>query len=101
MSWSISTVLEGEDADVLSTNAIDELSAIDRTNIGNSDCIKERDEQIEAAIYVTSQLLAAGGFNNAKEVSVSISGHANPEHNTRSGWSNESITVTVAVKSYR
>lgn len=101
MSWSISTVLAGENADVLSANAIDELSGIDRTNIGNADCAKERDEQIEAAIRAVSQLLVEGGFNNAEEISVSMSGHANPEHSTRSGWSNESITVTLAVKSYR
>lgn len=101
MSWSIYKVLEGENADVFSTNAIDELEAVDRTNIGNQNCVKERDEQIEAAIRAVSQLLLEGGFANAKEINVSISGHANPEHKTASGWSNEAINISLSIKSYQ
>jgi hypothetical protein len=104
MSWSISgelKELKSGDTDELLLKAIDTLTAVDRTNIGNSHCEKERDEQIDAAIRAASQLIVEGGFGNAEEITVSLSGHANKEHKRDSSWSNEFISVQVYLKGYR
>lgn len=102
MSWSISKTLKHEHSGVGLQKTLDELNAIDRTNIGNSQCIKERDEQVEAAIRTAFGLLADGCFVNAEEVSITLSGHANPEHQSSiSGMSNEMISLTIAIKHYR
>jgi hypothetical protein len=97
MSWSTSTVLKNE----APQKNLDVLSAIDRTNIGNQHCTKERDEQIDAVIRAVFQLLMEAGFGNAEEISVSMSGHANKDHNKDDSWSNEFVNINVAVKSYR
>jgi hypothetical protein len=101
MSWSISTTLERKDTAIDAAKEVDKLRALDRSSAGNQQCESERDEQIEAAIAAAFQLFAHPVFANAAEIGVSLSGHANPEHKTQSGWSNESINVSVFVKSYR
>jgi len=101
MSWSITTTLERKDTAVDYAKDVDKLMELDRTNIGNSQCEKERDEQIEAAIHAAFQLFAHPIFSNAAEIGVNLSGHANPEHKAESGWSNDSISINVFVKSYK
>lgn len=101
MSWSMSTVLKHEHTDVGLQKNLDALNAIDRTNVGNQHCVKERDEQIDTAIHAVHQIIVEGGFSNAAEITVSMSGHANPNHETANGWSNESINISVYVKSYK
>jgi hypothetical protein len=98
MSWALSATLNHTDGLTLE---IDQLKSIDRTNIGNSQCVEERDEQIELAIDAVSHLLDDAAFANAAEIGVTLSGHANPEHKTASGWANEAINISVFVKSYR
>lgn len=98
MSWSISTVLKSEGA-LLSTNAFEELMAVDRAGIGNENCLVERDEQIETTIRVVSKLLGTNTFKDAKEVSVLMSGHANPNHEiVPDAGMNESITLSLSVR---
>ncbi len=101
MSWSMSTTLkrEGNTADL--ANEVNKLRALDRSMIGNSNCVKERDEQIEAAITSAFQLFACPIFDNAAEITVSLSGHANPDHQKASGWADETINVQVWVSKYR
>lgn len=101
MSWSISKTLDYEHSDIGRQRVCAELDAMDRASVGNQHCILERDEQIDAAIQATSQLLAVGGFSNAAEISVSLSGHANPDHKAEAGWSNDAVTISVSIKRYR
>lgn len=101
MSWSISTTLKREGNAVDLANEVNKLRGLDRSMIGNTNCVKERDEQIEAAITSAFQLFACPIFDNAAEITVSLSGHANPEHKMADGWANESITVSVWASKYR
>jgi len=98
MSWSLNTALKHPNA---GTEVLDQLQEIDRSNIGNAHSIKERDEQIDAAFDVVSQLVAGPAFVNADEISISLSGHANPEHKHADGWPNDSVSISVTIKSYR
>lgn len=101
MSWSLNKQVEGNTVEELSTNAIIELSEIDRSNIGNSQCVKERDKQIDVAIGAVSHIIIAGGFENAKKISVVLSGHANPENRLVSGWANDAINVSLTIMEYK
>ncbi len=102
MSWSISTELKNEKTDMFTDNKLKRLKSIDRSNIGNQHCVQERDEQIDAAMQAVASLLIAGGFiENSDEISISMSGHANKNHNKDDSWSNEFVNINIGVKSYR
>lgn len=102
MSWSISTELKNEPDDMFTDNKLQRLKALDRSNIGNQHCEKERDEQIDAAMQAVASLLIAGGFiQNADVLSISMSGHANKDHNKDDSWSNEFVNINVSVKGYK
>jgi hypothetical protein len=100
MSWSIGTTVKKSDGLIA---GLHQLKAIDRSNIGNSDCVKERDEQIDEALGAIAQLLADPSFDNADQVSVSMAGHTNPEHKKHKepGMSNGWVSITVSIQSYR
>lgn len=60
-----------------------------------SDEVKaEQEQQFTAAMNAARALLDVVG-RPEDEVSVSLSGHANPDHGPRDGWANETITITV------
>lgn len=102
MSWSINTVLKNEDSPEGLQKAIVQLESISRENVGNQHCEVERDEQIDAAIAATTNLLFdAGILNVADEISVVMSGHANKNHQKDDSWSNEFISINVSVNRYR
>lgn len=100
MSWSIGATLYKDDVDNANTIAFQKLHAIDRSQIGNQQCTKERDEQIDTAIAAVAKLLSEGGFSNAAEVSVSISGHANKEHQKEQEWANDYISIQLHINRY-
>lgn len=54
-------------------------------------------EQIDAAVATAKAIVAGGTIGGeGKLFFVSLSGHANPGHEPRSGWSNDCITVSVS-----
>jgi len=53
------------------------------------------DEQFEAALAAATVILASGAVGTSAAV-VTMSGHANPGHVKRDGWSNDSIVVSIA-----
>jgi hypothetical protein len=94
MSWSASTSFKW----VKNGLVPDELSAMVAS--GQDYAKKERDEQLEAAKGAALRCLVEGGFDNAEEVAVNLSGHANEGHNEIKGAA-ESINISVYVKKYR
>lgn len=103
MSWSVSKTVEvdGEDnSRTLALKVSEALKAADRSNIGNQQCVKERDEQIDAAIRAAARLVRESGFVAAKEIMVSLSGHANQYHKNVDGWANECVTISVYATKY-
>jgi hypothetical protein len=101
MSWSIGATLNNDGAELLAQNALNALNEMDRTNIGNQDCVEERDQQIDAGIRAISQLLDEAIFEHAEEISIFMTGHANKDHKKASGWSNDSISISITVQSYK
>lgn len=63
----------------------------------NDEVDQEQTEQIDVAI-AAAKLLAGAVGRPGDEVFVSISGHANPGHAPKEGWSNETVTVSVTAK---
>lgn len=53
-------------------------------------------DHVGAAASAVEQLVQFVG-GPSDELTVSVYGHANPEHAPRSGWSNETCTVQVTV----
>lgn len=51
-------------------------------------------EQITAAASAVKTIVASGAVGNGS-VTVSISGHANPDHKPTAGWANDTISVSV------
>jgi len=101
MSWTISETVKHESTGIGLQKALDQLNAVDRTNVGNQQCEKERDEQIDAAIKAAFQLIVEGGFANAEEISMSLAGHANKDHEKEQEWANDYISIQVHIKRYR
>jgi hypothetical protein len=52
-------------------------------------------DQIETLVEAIPMMLAGVGPDDAM-VHVSISGHANPEHQAADGWANDMVTVAVS-----
>lgn len=89
MSWSASTIVQrGE-------NAYDAFE-----NVGPTGQEGEHvDEAFEAALEAAHDLLASGSFGSeSREYTVSLSGHANPDHAPVSGWANDCVTVSIQQK---
>lgn len=57
----------------------------------------ETRDQYEAA-QLAAQLLAKAVGRPGDEVSVTLGGHANPDHAPRQGWANETVTVSVSAR---
>lgn len=55
-------------------------------------------EQIERAIEVAKSILVSGVIGKDKQFQVSLSGHANNNHEPAVGWANDCITVTIYQK---
>lgn len=98
MSWSASTSFKLDVPVSKSGLFPEELNNLVAS--GQDYAAKERDEQLEAAKGAALRLLVEGGFDNAEEIGVTLSGHANEDHADVKG-ANESISVNVFVKKYR
>lgn len=55
----------------------------------------EVEDQIKAARAAAMSLLDSGCVGAGEFFSVSISGHANPDHKPADGWANDSVSVNV------
>lgn len=84
MSWSTNA-----------TGAKDDISYTAPTY--SADVEVEQRDQYEAA-QLAAQLLAKVVGRPGDEVSVALSGHANPHHGPRQGWANETVIVTVSAR---
>src|SRR5258706_10338668 len=100
MSWSVSTVIKHKHTDIGLQESLDVLNAL--VVSGNDQAAKERDEQLQAATEAFFRILANGGtLDNAEEISVSFSGHANVDHKKVPEWADEYISISCYVKKYR
>lgn len=52
--------------------------------------------QVATALNVVEAIVESGAIGSPANLSVNISGHANPDHQPREGWSNDTITVAVS-----
>lgn len=54
------------------------------------------DDQVAEAIEVAARLVGGGSVGHSgKLFLVSCNGHANPSHEPRAGWVDDTVTVTV------
>ena len=53
-------------------------------------------EQFDAASMAARHLVDSGVIGVNKAYRVTLSGHANPDHEPRPGWANDVVTVIVA-----
>jgi hypothetical protein len=61
----------------------------------------EAANQWQLARVVAAEILASGKVGAPeKDWTVSLSGHANPNHEPKESWANDTITVTVSQKSH-
>ncbi len=102
MSWSIPSItLSHKRTDIGLQKDLDALNALVAS--GNDDCPKERDEQVALATDAVFHMLANDHvFDNAEEVTVSLSGHASADHQQGDpAYSNEFLSIHISVKKYR
>ena len=95
MSWSISAYLKPEKGQYLK---IEDIKAL--VPVGNEQCPEERDEQVMAAKHAVYNIVNNAGFENAEEITVTMSGHANKDHKKDPAWANEFISISISIKSY-
>lgn len=76
--------------------AIDDIACT-----GQTDVPEEMARQVAAAKEAARQMLASHVYDNAEEVSVVLSGHANPNHLAATNWANDTISVSVTITKYR
>lgn len=84
MSWSLS---------------FNSLAALDRDEPSWGTVPEDARDQYEAARVAALDLIASGAVGGVGEdYNVSISGHANPEHEPRDGYANDCIAINVSQK---
>ena len=92
MSWSLSTEVITDVNEVRDTveAAGDAFLAIN----SDTDAAKRamRDQILQAADCAQHLVPVVGG----PPVRVTANGHANPDHKPRSGWADDSVTITVS-----
>lgn len=104
MSWSLSKEIKVDETGDGRQEPITLLNELftNRDNIGNQQCIVERDEQVDSVFRAITNLLVESGLTSHSDViTISASGHANKDHNKDDSWSNEFITINIYVKSYK
>ena len=81
MSWTASgTVVDGE----VEISVSAELS-------------EESNQQVQATGKAVAALVKSGALGDPDaKYYVSVSGHANPEHEPVAGWSNDHVTISVS-----
>lgn len=55
----------------------------------------EAEEQIGVAVEAAKTIIRSGAVGTGKKLSVSISGHANPNHEPLERYANDAITVSI------
>lgn len=78
-----------------SREAFEQDAPVFATPASDSETLQQMARAREAAgLLVHSDVVADSG----RDVTVTMNGHANPDHAPREGWVNDSITVTVTQK---
>lgn len=91
MSWSLS--VPASTASEFDGNAREALTKYLETVTLDSDAI----DQAEMVIAAAAALLASGVIGaDDKHFSVSLSGHSNPGHAPKDGWSNDCCSISVS-----
>jgi hypothetical protein len=102
MSWSVSTTVEKfEKTDVGLQIALEAIADAGRSVQANMEVKEETSQQVDAAVRAAHAMIVEGGFDNAETISISLSGHANPEHKMRPEWANDYISVQIYISKYR
>jgi hypothetical protein len=56
----------------------------------------EMDEHIKAIAGAVEDIVASGALGDEALVNVNISGHAEPGHKKREGWSQDTISISLS-----
>ena len=86
MSWSVSGQTDQQGvADFMSAKREEALQQ-------NSECGDQFDAVTEAVIT----LINSGSVGDAsRRFSMTLTGHANPNHEPRDGWANDAVTISL------
>ncbi len=83
MTWSVSGKFPDDDAASLKSSALQQ----------NPEC----GDQFDAVVGAVEAIIALGSVGTAgKRFHVSMSGHANPDHEPRAGWANDAVTIQIS-----
>jgi hypothetical protein len=93
MSWSVQTT--SQTAATIEAAARQLFNVQQSTVSGTEEERAATSEQFEAALSAAQAVLASGAVGESP-VMVNLSGHANPGHVHRSGWANDTVTISIA-----
>ena len=92
MSWTVPC--PSSTAESIEASARNAYAQYRSTYNPAGDELAAMDEQFEAALAAAHGILASGAVGEGACM-VTMSGHANPGHLPRKGWSNDAITVAI------
>ena len=85
MSWLVTGTLPSDDVLTLKDQALSQ----------NPEC----SDQFDAAAAAVQSIIDSGVVGGeGKQFHVSMSGHANPDHEPRDGWANDAVTIQISQK---
>jgi hypothetical protein len=96
MSWTLNATVAGTD-DVLVGDAIDKAVAALEVQYAESDytLTDESKAQIAAGKEAAIAIVKSGAVGQGVPLSISLSGHSNPNHAPVAGYANDSIQVAI------
>lgn len=101
MSWSISTTLFHEHTEEGIKRDREVLDSVLLSDM-NQQAEVERDAQVQMAKDAVIGILSnSSTFDNAEEISVSMSGHANVGNLTSKEYANDYVQISLSVRKYR
>lgn len=89
MSWGIPQVTATGDS------IVEALKVASEDYLDSGVFTDEVADQVSACISAAALIISSGAIGSGK-VSVSMSGHANPDHEPTAGWANDVIALTIS-----
>lgn len=94
MSWNVVLTNINPDPDEMEQAARDKYGQYKANYHDVGEVESAMDEQFEAALNMVRIALLRGVVGEGN-INVTLSGHANPGHQPREGWVNDSVNVSV------
>lgn len=91
MSWGLSGIeFDPGDPDALDVKLKEHMNGY------SGEQVPFMQQQVDLALSLVKEIAASGVVGTDKKFILSLSGHANEDHEPKSGWANDCMTIQIS-----